>query len=268
MFIARLVLICSLVSGSPALTHEFWIEPEKYQVESGTQVVAQLRNGQEFEGIALAWFDNRFTRFDMTLGDETRNVDGRLGDTPALDALAWQDGLLIVVHETTPSSLTYTEWEKFLKFADHKDFATAAADHKAAGWSMERFRESYTRHAKALLAVGAGAGQDRAFGLATEFIALTNPYADDFDGMMKVRVEYQGEPRADAQVEVFEKTPSDDVTITLHRTDENGVASIPVASGNSYLFDAVVLRPSDAAGSSDTAPVWDTLWAALTFMVP
>ncbi|WP_298918257.1 DUF4198 domain-containing protein [uncultured Roseobacter sp.] len=266
--ISRLFIVALLLTGQPAVGHEFWIEPEQFQVAPGAELVAHLRNGQNFKGSSLAWFDNRFTRFDMVSGDELIPVEGRIGDTPALEVTAPGAGLLVILHETTSSNLTYKEWEKFLKFADHKDFPDAAADHEAAGWSKERFRETYTRHAKALVAVGAGAGADRAFGLATEFVALTNPYDPAFDGQMRVQVFYQGVPRADAQVEIFDRAADGSVTVSLTRTDEAGIATLPVADGHDYLLDAVVLRPSAAAGTAENAPVWETLWAALTFAVP
>lgn len=268
MYLSRLLFCLSIGFGAPALAHEFWIEPTEFQVGAGEDLVANLRNGQNFEGTALAWFDNRFTRFDMISGDDLTPVPGRLGDTPALNTTAPNEGLLVIVHETTPSSLTYTEWEKFLAFADHKDFKTAAADHEANGWSQERFRETYTRHAKALVAVGDGAGSDRAFGLETEFVALTNPYAEGFTGPMRVQVHYRDVPRPDAQVEIFDRAPDGTVTVSLTRTDAAGQAEIDVSPGHDYLLDAVVLRESAEAGTSDTAPVWETLWAALTFAVP
>lgn len=257
-----------LVLCFPANAHEFWIEPTSYQVDEGDTVIADLKNGEEFEGVSLAWFDRNFTRFDMIVGNETRPVTARLGDTPAMNTVAWSDGLMIIVHETTPASLTYSDWAKFMRFAAHKDFPNAENDHTANGWSKESFRESYTRHVKALVAVGAGSGQDRLQGLETEIIALTNPYDTEFDGQMRVKVTYQGTPRANAQVEVFEKTSQGSVNITLYRTNEDGLATVPVTPGNSYLFDAVVLRPNAQAGTSDNAPVWETLWAALTFAVP
>lgn len=269
MIFSRLFVALLLLTGQPALSHEFWIDPEKYQVLPGDDLVANLRNGQNFKGTALAWFDNRFTRFETVSDAGVTPVTGRIGDTPALQITApATDGLLIILHETTPSSLTYREWEKFLAFAAHKDFQKAAADHDAAGWPRAGFRESYTRHAKSLVAVGAATGQDHAFGMATEFIALTNPYAPDFDGQMRVQVTYQDAPRAEAQIEVFDRAPDGEVAITLTRTDARGEATIPVSPGHTYLLDAVVLRPSAQAGTAERAPVWETLWAALTFAVP
>ena len=265
----RLSLVLIAFTGLPALAHEFWIEPEQYQVETDAPLVATLRNGENFKGTSLGWFNNRFTRFETALRDEVTPVEGRLGDTPALQVEApSEEGLLVVLHETTASNLTYREWEKFLKFAAHKDFSNAAAFHEEMGWPQEGFRESYTRHAKALIAVGNGAGSDRAFGLKTEFIALTNPYAAGFDGIMRVQVNDEGVPRVDAQIEVFERAVDGTVTISLYRTDEKGQAAIPVSAGFEYLFDAVILRPNPDAASAENAPVWLTHWAALTFAVP
>ncbi len=264
----RLSIILTAFCAGPAFCHEFWIEPEKYQVESGAPVQANLKNGENFKGTTQAWFDKRFTRFDTVAGELVRPVTGRMGDIPALQTSDQPDGLLIVLHETTASSLTYRAWEKFLKFAAHKDFRDAVETHENMGWPKEGFRESYTRHVKSLIAVGHGRGADRTFGLETEFTALTNPYGADFNGQMQVLLTYDRSPRPNAQVEVFERDADGTVVVSLFRTDATGNATIPVKPGHDYLFDAVVLRPNPLAGSSENTPVWETLWAALTFSVP
>ncbi len=270
MFLNRLFFaLCLALPLAPATAHEFWISPDAYQVAPGGAITANFRNGEIFEGGALSYFDRTSARYDTIFDGPVTPVDARAGDRPALQMKAPdQDGLLSVVHETQPSKITYREWEKFAKFAAHKDFPGVEAAHIAAGWPKEGFREAYTRHAKTLIAVGSGAGQDQAVGLATEFVALTNPYAADFGGEMKVLLLYQGAPRADAQVEVFDRQPGGLVLISLYRTNDKGEVTIPVMAGHEYLFDAVVLRPSPEAGTSEGAPVWETLWAALTFAVP
>lgn len=265
MFFSRLVFTTTLcIAGMSLSAHEFWIEPQKFQVEIGEEMAIDLKNGQNFVGGSLSYFESQFSRFEIAQGSTQSAAQGRTGDSPALTTSSDQDGLLVVLHETTPNTLKYKEWEKFAKFAEHKNFLNAEDDHLAAGWPRENFYESYTRHVKSLVSVGSGEGQDRNFGMATEFVAFTNPYAKDFDGDMKVQVLFENAPRSNVQVEVFERAQDDSVEISLYRTDNDGVVSIPVQPAHTYLFDAVVLQPFTA----DDKSVWQTLWAALTFQVP
>ncbi len=258
------VIVAACMAAGPVLGHEFWIDATTYQVDPGTPIVANLKNGQNFVGSNLTYLDRRMTRFDMIQGATVLPVPGRMGDVPAMKVSAPQDGLWVVVHETTPNTLTYREWAKFQTFADHKDFPDIRARHAARGLPEEDFVETYTRHVKALIAVGGGAGRDAPTGLATEFVALANPYTDDISAGFPVQVLYQGAPRPQAQVEIFDRAADGTVTVTLGRTDDAGQALIPVIPGHTYLLDAVVLRP---APEGDDA-VWETLWAALTFSVP
>jgi hypothetical protein len=174
--------------------------------------------------------------------------------------------LAVLLHETQPDSLTYDTWEEFAEFARHKGFANVEARHTARGLPRDGFSEIYTRHAKSLVAVGDGEGQDQPEGLLVEFVALKNPYTDNLDDGLPVRLYYQTAPRPDAQIEIFERTETGDVTITKLKTNADGIAVIPVSRGNSYLLDAVMLEPRDPA--SGTGAVWATHWAALTFAVP
>lgn len=252
--------------GGLASAHEFWISPEAYVIPDGGQIQAQLRVGQEFSGAGYAFNPRNFTRFELVQGDTTTPVEGRLGDTPALNMTAPGDGLLVIVHETSANTLTYTSMEKFGNFARHKDFEWALDAHVERGLSTDRFAERYDRYAKSLIAVGDGAGADRTMGLKTEIVALANPYTDDTSSL-PVQVLLDGAPRADAQIELFERAPDGTVDITLHRTDANGQGTVPIKPGHEYLVDAVALLPLEPEGSG-TSHVWWSVWASLTFKVP
>ena len=251
---------------SSASAHELWLETESWQSEVGEEIFFHIVNGEDFSGVNLAYFPNRVLRFDLVEADALRAVDSRAGDVPAATVAASDQGLMIALYETEPSKISYKSWEKFQNFVDHKDFgADVRARHEAAGHPTEGFSELYTRHAKALVGIGSGEGRDKAFGLETEIVALTNPYAADFDGQMQMRVLYQGAPRQDVQVEVFDKTPDGSVVVDRSpRTNSDGIVTVAVRAGHTYLIDAVVLRPAEA----ETGSAWETLWAALTFQVP
>ncbi|WP_261399705.1 DUF4198 domain-containing protein [Leisingera daeponensis] len=263
-------LFCSLLSAglavaaAPALSHEFWIEPEKYQVESGEPVTARLRNGELFKGAEQPYLDHRIARFEVMQAGSAAPYAGRMGDMPAFTSGIAQDGLAVIIHQTRPQRLVYETWEDFQTFADHKGFGDIPARHRALGLPEAGFAEQYTRFAKALVAVGQGAGSDLPVGLETEIVALDNPYTGNPAQGLPVQVLYQGRPRPHAQIEIFAKAPDAGVTVTTLPAEAQGKAVIPVLPGHRYLLDAVVLRPAPVG--QDYA--WESLWADLTFAVP
>ncbi len=263
-FLASLFVALSTTS---ALSHEFWIDPVAFFVPSGEPVVADIRIGQEYEGSAYAWIPRNFRLFEIAQGDKRTPVEGRMGDRPALNQIAG-DGLAVALHVTTDSRLAWSEFQKFEDFVRHKDADWALADHADRGLPDAGFAEAYSRYAKSLISVGDGAGADREYGLLTEIVALANPYTDDISGGFPVRLLYRGEPRADAQIEVFAKDAEGQVTITTVRTDAGGSAVIPVTPGSRYMLDAVVLREPSETLSAERNVVWESLWANLTFAVP
>ncbi|UWQ18386.1 DUF4198 domain-containing protein [Jannaschia sp. M317] len=264
--LSKTFLAALCILAAPLQAHEFWIEPEAYTVATGETVKATFRNGQEFKGSNLSYIPSRSARFDMVTGDTVQPVPARMGDNPAVAIDTAPEGLLTVLQETTEQRLTYKEWVKWVNFAEHKDFTEVLEAHRARGLPDEGFREAYLRFAKALIAVGDGAGEDSARGMRVEFVAGANPYTDDLSGGLPVQILFDGAPKANAQIEMFEKAPDDSVTVTLHRADAEGRATLPVRPGHEYLLDSVTILPLEPEAEND--PVWLTLWAALTFGVP
>lgn len=277
--------------GGKAEAHEFWISPERYQVPTGEALVAALRVGEEFDGAGQPYIPRNITRFEVLSQDGGSPVEGRIGDYPALQLSEAPDGLAIIVHETTSRNLTWDEWDRFLRFAEHKDLGDVTAWQAERGLDQVDVTEDYIRYAKSLVSIGEGVGTDRVVGLRTELVALANPYTDDLAGIMPVQLWLDGEPRTDAQIELFARpivdaddsvsdtdtadagetatdadTDADapEVMISLHRTDGNGVVLLPVEPGYEYLVDAVSIEPADP----ETGAEWRTLWASLTFALP
>lgn len=253
--------------GTMALSHELWIDTPDFQPQKNQPIAIELRNGENLQGINLSYFENRVVEFfyDQT-GISPANA--RSGDLPAMTIPPQPDGLLRAVYVSTPQRIYYTGMDKFAAFARHKDFEWAVQTHTDNAYPTDRFGERYIRYSKALIGVGTAQGRDTTYGLDVEFTALDNPYTDDLSSGLRVVLQYENAPRANAQVEVFEKSPAGDVRVFTTRTDDMGVATIPVKAGHKYLLDHVALRPlPPETRSSDTDPVWESLWAALTFQV-
>lgn len=252
----------------PAQSHEFWIEPLDYKINADGTIQGALVNGQNFEGPELSYLPQRFTRFTLASGLRQNDVENRLGATPALDTAPLGEGLHVVSYQSRMAIVGYSEWEKFLSFAAHKAFEDIETRHDARGLPRTDFNEGYWRFAKTLVGVGHSTGRDYRTGLAVEYVALDNPYTDDVSNGMRVQLYVLDDLKTDGQVELFEKAPDGTVEITLHRTDADGIATLPVRPGYSYLVDHVYLRTPADTLAAEADIVWETLWAALTFEVP
>jgi len=258
-----LVLIWGAASAS---AHEFWISPEAYQIVVGDPIAADLRVGEKLSGSAYPYIPRNTERFEIFLDGGVQDIESRVGDRPALNQALSGEGLAIVVHETTDLSLTYRNWEKFVAFTTHKDFAWAQDEHMARGLPETDFKEAYRRYAKSLVGVGTGEGADLEVGLDIEIVALKNPYTDDLADGFPVQVLFGGEPRADEQVELFARRSDEDVAVSQIRTDYNGIATLSLQAGTEYLVDSVVMLPIEP--KEENGPVWRSLWASLTFKTP
>lgn len=259
--------LLTTVIAPVASAHEFWIEPTQYRVEPKSMIEAFLRNGENFVGSSVSYHKGSTARFEIFHATNTEQITPRLGDDPALALNVQQNGLHVVIHESPVSTIAYTKWDKFQRFADHKDFKNMLARHQERGLSEVYFKEAYTRFSKSLISVGDGVGNDQHFGLEIELVALQNPYTLKPDDSINVAGYYQGQLRPDAQIELFEKAPNGEVVVKLYRTDDNGVVELPVKSNHSYLVDMVVLRKPSKALAQGRGVVWETLWASLTFEV-
>ena len=264
----RIFALLFSVLAVPAAAHEFWLEPTSYQIPVEGSLEADVVNGQDFGGTKLVYFPQRFTRFAVFAGDMTATVEGRAGDRPALHQPALAERLNVVAYQAVNATVDYATWEKFQSFVDHKDLGDVLTRHRERGLPEAGFEEVYSRYSKTLIGVGNSIGADSRTGLETEIVALTNPYTDDLSGGFKIQLFYRQDVRAETQIEVFEKTPAGDVSVAFYRTDSDGIATFPVATGNSYMVDAVVLREPAAVLQEETGAVWETLWANLTFAVP
>ncbi|MEM9523091.1 MAG: DUF4198 domain-containing protein [Pseudomonadota bacterium] len=251
-----------------AEAHELWMDSPAFQITSDSPLEVDIRIGEAFNGARYGFLPREFRRFDVVHNGRIRPVPGRIGDIPAARFAPFGEGLHVLVYRTVDRMLTYHAWTKFVDFTDHKGFGHLQEAHEARGLPQTGFKEIYSRYAKTLIGVGEAEGKDAPIGLETEIVALANPYTDDLSSGFPVEVLYQGTPRADAQIELFEKTPDGTVEIALYRTDDMGRALLPVKAGHIYQVDAVVARMPSAELAARTGGVWETLWANLTFAVP
>ncbi len=263
----RILIVLFCILASPVVAHELWIEPADYQVQSFENVVAGIKNGEDFEGAQLAYLPRDFEHFVILGANQGVGVVSRIGDRPAIDQAAPASGLNIIVYESKPATISYDSFEKFKDFAIKHGVDDIAKTHFARGLSSGRFAEVYTRYSKALVSVGNARGADRHIGLEAELVALENPYLLRGATDIRVQLFFNGAPLPESQVEMYSKASSGELRASVHYTDADGIAILPIVAGSEYMLNAVIFR-QPLERHIDPNAVWETLWANLTFAVP
>ena len=253
---------------SSAAAHEFWIEPLSYRVNVGEKIQAHLKNGQNFKGITYSFVNEIFTRFEMATPAGLAPVEGRRGDRPALNVEGQQGGVHVALYSSTMQWVRYKKFDKFEAFVREKKLDWVLSEHTNRGYPTENITETYYRHAKSLIAVGRGEGQDRLLGQPIEFVALSNPYTSDAKDGVDVQLFLEGQPLANTDIQIFH-FPEKGTTAVENRvmTDRDGKATIPPYNGGPFLINAVDIREPRAEGVEKGAS-WETIWATLTYELP
>ena len=133
MFRWSLTLILSMLFTAPVYAHEFWISPVKYEIDINQPIEAHFRVGQVFNGSSNSFLSRYTTRQEVVQTGKIIQVKGRNGDRPAFQVAGLPNGLAVLVHETTDSTLTYQDYKKFVSFVKHKNFEGQPEAHTVRG---------------------------------------------------------------------------------------------------------------------------------------
>lgn len=262
---AAMAVIGAMLGFSPASSHEFWIEPEDYAVDSGEQIRADIRVGQDFRGDAFPFIPARFKSFEQHDGLGVRDVDGQIGDFPALSAKPRAEGLTLFTYASTERSITFQQWDKFQEYLDYEGLDNIPERHEARGLPRDRIREIYFRCAKTLVNVGDQAiGEDRATGMPIELVAKANPATIKPGEPLQFQLLWQGQPLPDTQVSLFHKpTDGTEATRVLTRSDDAGNVAFTLDAAGAFMAAAVHMTVPAPEQDAD----WQSHWATLTFAV-
>ncbi len=263
-----LVIFCYFfISTITIYAHEFWIEPIKY-INEEDNIIAHLKVGQNFRGMALMYNNSDFTKFNILTGVKNKKdkIKGSLGDVPAINQKSSHDNLLIIYHETTDKFINYKKFSKFKDFVLEKSNKDILKKHTELGYPEEKFVESYRRYAKSLIAINGTSGQDKNTGLLFEFVLNNNPYELE-NHIISAFLYYKKKPLINHKVTVFSKKNNKNIDIKKLVTDEKGLIEFQVEEGREYLLDSVIILPKKG-NHKKNEPIWHSIWASTTFAIP
>lgn len=246
-----------LLVAAPARAHDTWLAAKAATVQAGVPVTFEMTSAEHFptpgsaiapERIERAACRQGGTAVPLQTGDKAPAVL-RLRATPATAAALTCWALL------KPRTLDLAP-DKVAGYLDEIDAPQAVRQAWQSG--PRRWRETYTKNAKALLP---GAAPDTQagtpVGLPLEFVLQTDPAASP--ARLDVLVLHGGKPLPDLSVALSGGSG----TPQRQRSDAAGKASFGMPAGGRWMLSATRLWPTDAAQGQ-----WESQFSTLVFDVP
>ena len=251
------------------LAGEFWLEPARFWVTTGTAVHLRRLAGENFAGSPWSGGSRRlagFWHYAPGQSPVSLFVPVSASDTIQSTVTLRQSGthLLALVTNYAPATLPATDFTRYLR-AYQLDYVLALREQR--GQSEQPGREAYRRCAKTLVQAGPYSTADtarawaRAVGLPLELVPEQNPYGLRPGASLTVLVLADGKPVAGQLVQVWQRGhPTRASPVKLH-SNQNGRLLLPLFSPGEYLLSAVRLESTPAG----TEPDWHSTWSTLTF---
>jgi Domain of unknown function (DUF4198) len=238
------VTVLLLLLTTPAIAHDFWIEPSTFAPKPGQVVAVRLRVGEHLEGEAVPRRPKRIERFFARSASGEVDVPGHDNRDPAGLLTVRDEGTTIVAYRSLPTrtELDAAKFESYLREEGLEHLAKA---------SSASVSEIYSRAAKTLLHSGGGKVTDRAVGLRLELVRNGNDF----------QVLFEGIPLQRALIVAIRRGGGEPMRM---RSDAEGnVRFGPLAKGE-WLVKTVHMIPAPPSANAE----WESLWASVTFAVP
>lgn len=257
-----------LAYSTLSYSHEYWLDPINSKVDSGSKVIVDVRNGQDYSGASFPYDAAKYKSIEITNNNSSIVYKGRLGDYPAIHHIPEIQGLHSVSLETTENYIVYDSWNKFSEFLSYHGLGEIEGRHLSRQLPQTDIKERYFRSAKTFFQVDGEPASDQEnhddkeravlapVGSQFEMSLLDNPYAA-IDNL-SVQLHFAGAPLPSRQIEMFWKGPQ--LLRLTTQTDENGIATFKLLGDGDYMLNAVQVVEPEKQGVH-----WVSYWASITF---
>jgi len=255
-----------LLAASPALAHDFWIQPARFQVEPGAALAGTFQVGhgtlRQRWGLGADRIPLLADFFGSTRRDKKGDLRGR-GPVDFVTSFA-PAGLHVLALQST-YAVSELPAIRFNDYAKEEGLVPALVARRQAGKLNAPGRERYSRRAKALIQVGQPTPSNQMLathpiGLKLEIVPERNPYAMGASRALPVHVLYKGRRLANATVKLT-NLESDAKPVAIAVTDRAGRAIFRVPPTGGWLLNVVWTEPV----RGDPRVDFDTTFSSLTF---
>ncbi len=262
-----LIVTACLAIPVVASCHDFWMQPERYQLKDGEAVPFAFLIGDagKSEPWKLRW--ERVVSLQLIGPDAvTRDLQTGIRLTTADDkggavAQVSGPGTHIIVFQSHHS---YSDLDaaRFNPYVISEGLTPAIEQRKASKTTAANGRELYSRRSKTLLQVGSvlSAQVTQPIGQTLEIVPEAHPYAVRADNALPIRIYFRGKPLAGARVTVHRVDAEIDKLQTLV-SDAEGLARFTVPPVGAWKANVVWTQPITGHERAE----FETIFTSLSF---
>lgn len=252
------ILLLLLWLSSAAWAHEFWLEPERFEV-GGEPCRVSIVVGERFVGEPWKGALENITELVAVTGAGKTSLLKQPLTEPSFRLSGEQKGQHLVgfTNKNSAIELPADKFESYLRSEGLETIIEARANQ---GQSAAPGREHYRRCAKVLLHNGRGeTAYGSVLGFPLELTALVDPYASIARPEMTFRATYDAKPLAGALIKVRHRFLGEVNNLEL-RTDEQGEVSFPYMARGDWLVTTVHMVPAKSEEAD-----WQSFWGSYRF---
>lgn len=258
-----------LLAATPAAAHDFWLQPEAFELDEpqDVQVRFLIGHASEVENWNLRW--DRVVALRHHKQGAVRDLQSRLtpqnGMVPGRAEVAIEEPGTHMVAFESHHSFSDLEADRFNAYAKKEGLARVLAAREEAGTDNQNGRELYSRRAKLLLQLGDEATGNvlEPIGHSLEIVPERNPYALGADRMLPVQVLFRGRPLEGATIDITE-LGSGEEPYEEKVTDAEGRAAFELAAEGAYKLNVIWGFPNPDNSQAE----FETIFTSLTFGYP
>lgn len=259
-----ILLVLAVVCSS----HELFLKTDSYFLDEYAETEIFLYNGTFDQSENYITSDRIVNAIVLGPGFETdpaENVSFRSGNITWMKLTAGRAGTYVAGVSTLPRNIELSA-EDFLDYLEHEDLDHLIRQREEKGLTDSPAMEKYSKHAKALLQVGAHQSPhwSEELGYPIEFIPLVNPYQLRARDEISLKLLFNGKPLPDQVVHFGSRsgTGDSDQPRNLLKTDANGTISMALNEPGTWFVSAIHIAETSEPGLD-----YESNWATLTFAV-
>lgn len=258
-------ILAALVLCSPALAHDFWIEPSSFHPEALSKIGVSLRVGENFAGEPVKRSAAKIRQFILVDGNGEKTISGSEGADPAGEVTLERPGIYVIGYRSNHSSIEL-DAAKFEAYLKEEGLEHVIELRKKRGQSEKPAREIYSRCAKTIFTTPssgeAGELHRKPLGFSLEIIPQNDPTGLKNGEELSVQLLFEGAPLAGAAITFMPKAAPTESIKAVTNTD--GIAKAKLDKPGMWMVKTVHIIPAFDASVAD----WESLWATLTFEIP